>query len=248
MVIQGRSDLGKQIERRLELPKSIPSGLDEFTQKFTRLAALGLISGYIMHEIRNALAVVSGNAQIIQIKGEKLSSQDIARRLNQILEQIDRTLNILNRIGGFTARAQGEIVAVQPDQTVANAISALERMFENRGLKVTESLMENEKTILCDASLFDFLLLQLLEACIPEEISVGKIEVTSSSKAKKWEMKLILRPEENEENFISSFIDRVSGFGLTAVLMALKAVKGELFLLSGPDDYGFRLIVPLEAD
>ncbi|NQT33682.1 hypothetical protein HQ587_00720 [bacterium] len=240
--------MSKQVEHRLELPESLPSGLDEFTQKLSRLAALGLISGFIMHEIRNVMAIISGNTQIIQIKGEKLGSQDTTHRLDQILEQIERIQNILNRIGGFTARAQGEIVEVQPDRTVINSISALDRMFENRGLKVTESLRENEKTILCDASLFDFLLLQLLETCIPKERSVGKIEVTSSSKAKKWEMKLILRPEENEEDFYSNFIERVSGFGLTAVLMALKAVKGELFLLSGPDDYGFRLIVPWEAD
>ncbi len=166
-------------------------------------------------------------------------------------------LNIIMGSGYYVEKAQPAGINMSMEMIAADIVRDITVGVGNSGIRagligeigiMGWPLLENEKTIMCDASLFDFVLLQVLEACIPGERSAGKIEVTSSANAKNWEMKLILRPEENEGDFCSDFLERVSGFGLTAVLMALEAVKGELFLLSGPDDYGFRLIVPWEAD
>jgi len=234
-------------EKQLKLPSGLPHGLDVFCRDFARLAALGLISGYVMHDIRNALAVVSGHAQIIQIKGKRITHEDIARRMEQIIEQVERILTTINRVGSFTSRAKGDMAEVMPDNALINAVRALERRLENAGLKVVEECSFAERMIWCDASLFDFTLLQLLESCIPDRRCEGELKLKTSGGDRGWELRLNFRSTGDSDDLYSGFLKRAEGFGLVTVLLSLEPVKGELYLLSDPVDFGFRLFVPWDA-
>ena len=234
-------------ERRLEVPARLPAGLEKFCRSHCRLVALGLVSGHVMHDIRNALAVVSGHAQIIQIKGDKVSHEDVIRRMEQIIEQVERILTTINQVGSFTSRASGNMADVAPDESLENAVQALERRLENAGLKVLKKWMEAPRTLRCDASLFDFVLLQLLECCIPDKRSDGELSILTSSGETGWELKLNLSSKADDDGLFSGFLKITEGFDLVAVLLSLKPMKAKLFLLSGPDHYGFRLLVPWDA-
>ncbi len=231
-------------ERRLEAPAKLPSGMEKFCRSYSRLVALGLVSGYVMHDIRNALAVVSGHAQIIQIKGEKVSHEDVIRRMEQIIEQVERILTTINRVGSFTSRAKGNMADVAPDISLENSVHAMERRLENAGLKIIKKWTEASRTLWCDASLFDFVLLQLLECCIPDKRTNGELLISTSSSETGWELKLNLWSKADDDGLFSGFLKKAEGFDLVAVLLSLKPMKGKLFLLSGPDHYGLRLFVP----
>ncbi|MDP8240889.1 MAG: hypothetical protein P9X24_17510 [Candidatus Hatepunaea meridiana] len=235
--------MNENIERRLELPSSLPDGLDGFYKKLARLAALGMSSGFIMHEIRNNLAIISAQSQLVMIKSNTLTPDDLNKRMEQVIDQINQILSTLNQAGSFTSRAKGEVSDICPETALKNAISTLQRRCEDRGIRVVSELNVTDKVISYDASLFDYLLMQLLEVFIPVEKTVAKLHLSASGSDEYWEIEMILKARD-DEYYYSNFINRATGFALSAALMVVEELKAELILLSGPEDYGFKLNIP----
>jgi len=236
--------LNEPIERPLEVPSSLPTGFKKFSLKFSRLAALGMVSSYLMHEFRNSLAVVSGHAQIIQVRDGKVSSEDLVNRMDEVMIQIDRILDIFEGVGSFASRAVGEKVDVHPDSTLENALLSMRRQLESRGLKISSKTSGGDLKFWCDASLFDYIILQLLDVCIPEKRIEGKLVIKTTSDDRYWQLKLNLNESGGDGHLFSGFIKRASGFELTAALIAVESMGGELYLRSDTQDYGFRLVLP----
>ena len=235
-------------EQRLTIPDEIPPGLKSFCTHFARLVGLGLVSGHIMHDIRNSLAVVSGHAQIIQLKGEKVSGEDIVKRMDQIIDQVDKILDTINQVGSYTARAKGDKSEFSPDNALENAVHGLERRFENAGLHVKLQKSETSKNIWCDGSLCDFVLLQLLETCIPDEHTEGQVTIHVSESESWWEMEILLTEQEDSGRLHSQFMNSCRGFNLVAILITLEQLYGQLYQLTIPNRYGFRLRIPWKVD
>ena len=235
-------------EQRLTIPDEIPPGLKSFCTHFARLVGLGLVSGHIMHDIRNSLAVVSGHAQIIQLKGEKVSGEDIVKRMDQIIDQVDKILDTINQVGSYTARAKGDKSEFSPDNALENAVHGLERRFENAGLHVKLQKSETSKNIWCDGSLSDFVLLQLLETCIPDKHTGGQVKISTNEDMSWWEAEIIISSQTDTEELRSKLIESSKGFDLVAVLIALEELNGVLYLLTDPEKYGFKLRIPWKVD
>ena len=235
-------------EKKLTIPETLPPGLRNFCNNFNRLVGLGLVSGHIMHDIRNSLAVVSGHAQLIQLRGDKASHDDILKRMEQIIEQVDKILSNINRVGSYTQRAKGEKSEISLDRSLENAVHSLERRFENAGIQVNLHIPEISKNIWCDGSLCDFVILQLLEILIPEEYTDGRLTLESDSNDSWWEANIWLIIKADKGDSRQSFIEKCHGFELVAVLYALEKLKGELYHLDDADGYGFRLHIPYKVD
>ena len=61
--------------------------IEDYWLKYARLTTLGLISSAIMHDTRNALTILSGNIQILLMKGESAGTPEIMERLEKSLHQ-----------------------------------------------------------------------------------------------------------------------------------------------------------------
>jgi len=240
--------LNEESQQRLTIPENLPSGLVGFCIRFARLVGLGMVSGNVMHDIRNSLAVVSGHAQIIQLKADKITGEDVAKRMDQVIDQVDKILAIINQVGSYTARAQGEKTEVEPKKALINAVHAMQRRFENVGLSITLEQSQEAKNIWCDGSLFDFALLQLLEACVPAEHIEGQVTVSAAAGDSWWETELRVRCKADNDRLRAFFSERSRQFDMTAILIALREMHGELYLLTDGDSCGYRLRIPYKTD
>ncbi len=100
--------------------------LEKLCLTFGRLAALGLLSSAIMHDIRNALTVLSGNVQILLMKGDRADRIEIMQRLERAMAQIERIENQIGRADSFSRRTVGGVREFLPEPAVENAIFAAE--------------------------------------------------------------------------------------------------------------------------
>ena len=234
--------------QRLTIPDKLPAGLTGFCIRFARLVGLGMVSGHVMHDIRNSLAVVSGQAQIIQLKVDKMTGEDLVHRMDQIIDQVDKILAIINQVGSYSARAQGERTEIEPHKALTNAVHAMQRRFENAGLPIKMQESQPAKNIRCDGSLFDFVLLQALEACLPPGSAEGQVTVSAAADDAWWEAEINVSYKAENSELGAWFTERSRQFDLTAILIALREMRGELYLNTGADKCGYRLRIPYKTD
>ena len=88
-----------------------------------KLATMGhLISG-ITHEIKNPLNIISGNVQILNMEEQDTEKKKI---YNTVLQQVDRSVKIIDNLLGFARRREYEI----KDIDISNLIESTVRLVE----------------------------------------------------------------------------------------------------------------------
>ncbi len=236
--------MNDKTERRLKVPSSLPVGFDEFCRQSSRLAALGMVSSYLMHDIRNKLAVISGHTQIIQLKGEKLTLEDLSRRLALIMDSIGKILDSFDNVGSFAQRAAGVKSDITPEKSLEFVLSSQRRRLEDAGIRITDNTSDSGRTFSVDPSLLDYVFLKMIETFLPQERYKGELLLSSTGMKNAWKLNMYLIDEEDGKGLYSGFLNRAGDFGLVAALLAVETMQGELVLRTGPEDYGFRLTIP----
>ena len=240
--------MGVRTERRLTSPGNLPVGLREFCLKFSRVASLGMVSSAIMHDFRNSLTVVSGNVQIILLKQGRLPQPEIVQRLGKVMKQIERITGSFDRVGSFSRRAAGEVTEVNPYAALDNAIFGLNREIDARQAVLTRSGDDTQGKIRCDASLFEFVLLELLSSCLEVMRPGGDLNVKTTEKDGWWELELRLPSDAGARSVHGKLNKRAESFSTVAMLLAVEEMGGELYLSSGDKADGWSLKMPLGKD
>lgn len=231
-------------DHRLELPSSLPAGFTELCKQLSRSAALGMVSSYLMHDIRNKLAVISGYTQILLLKGEQFKWGDISGRLELIMESVEKILSTLDNIGSFAQREKGLKCEIEPDKSFAFILASQQRKLESAGIKINNNTTASNRTLLVDASLFDYMLIKMLETFIPDEYGECELNLSSADVENSWQLHIRLTETDDDGKQCSGFLNRARDLSLVAALLAVESMQGELVLDEGPDDYGFTLTIP----
>jgi len=126
--------------------------LEEIVQAFQKdkLAAIGMLSASINHEIRNPLFVIKGfnESLLAQLKSgalNKLSNEERDRRIGEILgktiEQVDRASEISQRLTDFSKAARDSLEEqIDLNQVVIDVLSFIKYGLEMDRIKIEKNI------------------------------------------------------------------------------------------------------------
>jgi len=235
-------------ERTLQPAVNIPEGFGDYIVNLCRVGALGYMSSAIMHEISNALTVISGNVQIIQLKNAGQEKKDILRRMPLIMDQIARIEATIARVGSFGARLNGKLKETDPIRALNNALYAFKKRCIFDGPEIRFAKQNETCTIQYDPSLIEYVLLEMFSLFLTVCNSKDHINIKSSVKEASWSVEADLTlepPPSGKADFWSSEELPMLAAG---TLFVLKKYGGEVTLRRSGNVLGWRLDVPLAVD
>lgn len=224
-----------------EVLQSLPSGLTELICKLARQASLGMLSNRLMHDFRNKLAVISGNIQIIQIKGTNISPEVLSSRLAIAMRMIEETLILFDDIGSSSDRAAGIVVKISTEKAIKRTLAVYKQKLGTVGIKLNEYVVSSDFSFKGDAGLFDYMLMSLIEMFLYEDRVDGKFKVSSAILKNTWQMSMKLHLRENDNRFRENFRKRINSPEMLMIKAGVEVLKGRLKVLEEPETYGFEL-------
>jgi K+-sensing histidine kinase KdpD len=215
--------------------------IEEYWLKNARLATLGLLSSAIMHDTRNALTILSGNIQILLMKGEEVETSEIKDRLEKSLLQVERIEAQIKRAESFTRRAAGTIQTIIPDSAVENALFFVEHHIKGLPRRVVTDLRPSRKRITCDIGLLEFAIGELIQLNFAEPTDAD-LFISTGGNMKEWECRI------EQTATAPAAIDQDSQPpSLLFAARALSRMKGNIRRCSDKNRVGWRVTVPWAA-
>ena len=231
----------KTSERTLVKPANIPDNISDYCLDLCRIAALGYMSSPIMHDIGNALTVISGNSQIIQIKKNNQTIDQIQVRIETILDQITRIQNTTDRVGSFGARLSGVLKRIDPALPVNNALYALSRRFSLAGIGFETNIVKKRAVIFCDPSILEFIFIEFLSLFLKVPINDSNLKVDSSSDNNNFYVEAWLKPSKIEQKLFEHWDDPNLELKLFTPLAGLEGSGGSAKLFKNNESVGWCL-------
>jgi signal transduction histidine kinase len=204
-----------------------------------------MLSGWLMHDFRNKLAVISGNIQIIQIKKTDISPDVLASRLAIAMKMIEETLKLFDDIGSFSQRAAGIAMEISTEKAINRTVAILKRQFEQFGIRVKKNGADPDYTFRCDAGLFDYILISLIEMLLPYNRTEGELILSSSLQENEWKMDAHLTIVGNNSTVSEDFRNRIVSMEMNVIQMGIKELNGKLEVSHTDESMGFELRLPV---
>ncbi|MEK7263068.1 MAG: HAMP domain-containing sensor histidine kinase [Bacteroidota bacterium] len=108
-----------------------------------RLAAVGKMAATIVHDIKNPLATMRLNAEIIK---RRIGNQELATQAEQIIFQVDRFVKMAQEILDFTRGVtQLSIQNILFEEFMQKMLQFIRRDFESRNVTIVEHLEFSER-------------------------------------------------------------------------------------------------------
>ncbi len=197
--------MSKQVVKNLLPPQDLPEWIEEYFLIFCRVTSLGYMSSSIMHEIGNAMTVISGNAQIMQIKKEAIEKDDIFKRIDLIMSQTDRIQAAIHKVGSFGGRTSGAITKMSPGRAVDNSLYAFEHRNDISNLSVEKEIMAEHGNVAVDPSVLEYIILELLSMFIFKTNVNGKLFIYSGSDENNWRLSADYSPSVDSSKVFESW-------------------------------------------
>ncbi len=147
-------------------------------RRVDRLSSLGQLSAGIAHEIRNPLASINFNAQLLQKKLK--SDRNVESILNDTFEGIDRIKVLVRRILDFTKTGQPSFSKSSINSVIADSISLIEPQLKKRKVDIKRYFADGVPDILCDPHQIQQVFVNLLMNAIESIEDAGTIEIRST--------------------------------------------------------------------
>lgn len=238
--------MGETVRRINGKPIPLPEGFRKYCMHISRLAALGASSSAIMHEIGNALTVISGNAQILLLKGKKVTPEDAATRHRRIQDHVERIQGAIDRVGSFSERAAGIQKKTTPLLSVKNALFAIERRCNNAGIKIETDLQNDQGQVVCDPTLLEFLIIELLYFFSDTNASSGRLVLFTDEECENWALTIRYYPPSGKPLTEWDISEDSEIFNLPVILHISNELNVQLFELDDQSYKGWKLVIPLE--
>jgi signal transduction histidine kinase len=187
-------------------------------ERAQRTATVGLLTAGFAHEMKNALTVVLGFAELSRTAAEKTHAED--RVLKHLRELENETRRTVSQLQSFLSYASGEKVAKRPqdvNELVADALQMVRPMVRIKDLMLEQTAGEPPRVEADPFAIRQLLLNLLLNAL---DFARGKIVVTTA-RAADGRAEVIVAddgpgvPKENREKIFQRFVTtRAGGNGL----------------------------------
>ncbi len=142
-----------------------------------RFATLGRITGAIAHDLGTPLNSVLGYAQLL---AEEELPENARRRLNVIVTQIERMVEILNQRLSQARDSFQDHRQVNVNELIQETLELFKPVFERNGVRVNRSLAQSLALIRGDETSLQRVLINLIDNAVDAMEKGGELTVTTS--------------------------------------------------------------------
>ncbi len=230
--------------QKLAIPFDISENLRRQVLKLCRLSALGRLSSAISHDTSNALTVISGNAQIIQLNIDNLDHNELLAWSDEILDQVERIQKTTRLAGSFSTRLTETIEEINPADSIKRSIFAIKRLCALHNIEIVFNPYIDLNTIRYDATILDFILLELCFYFLSEKYSKNQIvfKLEDTKDVLKIKISLLIKHRQNEEKY--NFEKDTIQSDLLNVLIVLDSYGGHININKESNALTFELTIP----
>jgi PAS domain S-box-containing protein len=152
---------------------------EELIRRMDRLTSLGQLSAGIAHEIRNPLASINFNVQML-MKKSPLSDGDRSREiLRDTLKGVDRIKTLVKGMLDFTKPAVPHFKRASLNDVLSETISLLDTELRKKGIRLDIQLGEPEPEVVFDPYQVQQVFLNLILNALEAMPNGGKIMIRS---------------------------------------------------------------------
>jgi two-component system, NtrC family, sensor kinase len=157
-----------ELRHRLLLQEAVQAR-DRRLVEADKLATLGALASGVAHEVSTPLGIIVGRAEQLLPRMEPLSRSH--RAAQAILEQAERISRIIRAFLTLARGGSPSLSHVEPGALARVALDLVEHRFAQANVSLRSQLEEGLPQVVCDAALFEQVLVNLLlnacDACTP---------------------------------------------------------------------------------
>ena len=262
------NDMARQLERWKEVQRQV--------SRMDRLAALGEMISGLSHEIRNPLASIRIQLDLLRMEVESIpeapgSSAGIrlsdAKEYITILDhEIDRLNRIVTQLLSFVRPKQPIVAKVLLDDILPWCVSMLKPQAEKEGIELVTQKLDSNVTVLADNEMLQHIIMNLSLNAI-QSMSVSdpdkkrKLSISTGHTRDGHGTKRIgfIRvsdtgpgiPAEIQHRIFDPFFTTRqdgTGLGLSIVQRIVDGLGGTLSMDTSPEGTNFNIFIPLAED
>ncbi|ODS34418.1 MAG: two-component sensor kinase [Candidatus Scalindua rubra] len=204
--------------------------LTETQQRLIRsekLAAIGSMSSYIAHEIRNPLVTIGGFAKFLS--SFDFTDSKIKTNIDIIIEEVKRLEKILNNITDFSRPSTPEKVNVQICEIIENTCILMENYLQEKHINLHKDFESDIPQIFVDPIQMKQVFLNILMNAVESMPDGGDLDVKIKSANESIEIDVIDNgkgiPQESLQNiFYPFFTTKPNGTGV-GLAVSLKIIE-----------------------
>ncbi|HHT9154552.1 MAG TPA: GAF domain-containing protein [Candidatus Tripitaka sp. YC43] len=186
-----------------------------------RLVAMGEISTYIAHEIRNPLVTIGGFAR--SIEKTKPEKEDVATAARIIVEEVSRLEKILGNIKDFSKPQEPRKVRVDINTLLEDTCCLTEGYLRERGINLIKNFSPGLPPAFLDPAQIKQVLLNLIKNAVESMEEGGTLTVQSIREEQYIRTDISdtgqgMAPEVMEKIFTPFFTTKTSGTGVGLVV------------------------------
>ncbi|MDI6759207.1 MAG: GAF domain-containing protein [Candidatus Brocadiaceae bacterium] len=186
-----------------------------------RLVAMGEISTYIAHEIRNPLVTIGGFAR--SIEKTKPEEEDVATAARIIVEEVSRLEKILGNIKDFSKPQEPRKVRVDINTLLEDTCCLTEGYLRERGINLIKNFSPGLPPTFLDPAQIKQVLLNLIKNAVESMEEGGTLTVQSTREEQYIRTDISdtgqgMAPEVIEKIFTPFFTTKTSGTGVGLVV------------------------------
>ncbi|MBM3328037.1 MAG: hypothetical protein FJY67_01005 [Calditrichaeota bacterium] len=132
------------------------------------------------HDLRNELAVIAGNAQLLLLRVHKVEPEDLARRLALIMEHVERIEASLDQLYAFRHNGSDAQPSYKPGDMISTALNVVQKAHPECEIVMDVPTVDLPE-LGVEPALLLFLLTEFLHLCVRE--ANGKVELSVARQA-----------------------------------------------------------------
>ena len=218
-------------------------------ERAQRTSTVGLLTAGFAHEMKNALTVILGFAELARTSGEKAGTDaKVMRHLREVENETRRTVAQLQSFMSYSSGERGTRIARDVNELVRDALSMVRPMARMKELRLDESSGEPPRVV-CDPFAIRQLLLNLLLNAL--DFARTRIQITTRAVDSQAEVLVAddgpgVPPADRERIFQRFVTTRPggNGLGLSTSREIAEAHGGTLSLVDTDSGAAFAVRLP----